>query len=357
MIKLSHSACTRYNTCGENYRLHYIERLRSKGTSSALIFGVALDSAINVLLEKQDKDPMVVFMEKWERTEINKKVVLVPTSTLISYKDYDFDADVLQASDHEKMANMAQILGLSGENTLSMFKECKVLRKDLHNCTEAHLKYFNYACWLSLARKAEVIVEAYRTQVLPKIKRVISVQKELKLLDDEGNEIIGFIDLIAEWEDGVVRVLDNKSASRLYERDAVEKSPQLTLYGISEGTRDAGFIVYLKNLTKDRKKTCTKCGHYGADTRSKTCDNGKGKARCHGEWSEVVDISCKIQILLGQTTEELENEVLSNANQIKSLIKAGVFEKNLNACDNWYGSPCEYFELCHQGSKEGLEQV
>jgi len=46
--RLSHSAINKYLFCGEAFRLHYREGYRPKTTSSALLFGKALDKAFDI---------------------------------------------------------------------------------------------------------------------------------------------------------------------------------------------------------------------------------------------------------------------------------------------------------------------
>lgn len=62
---LSHSRINRYLTCPEQYRLHYIERLRPRHESANLVFGATIHLAIASFFRSGD-DPARVFAAEWE---------------------------------------------------------------------------------------------------------------------------------------------------------------------------------------------------------------------------------------------------------------------------------------------------
>jgi hypothetical protein len=322
------------------------------------LFGSALDEAINVLLKKEDLDPIQVFTKKWEKGFINNKLVDLPFSTQIVYAASDFDKDLLKPMDLLKLSQLAEQIGWDKKEPLEHYYECESAKKTkaYKTYTEDQNKYLNYANWLSLFRKAELIIAAYKKEIMPKIVNVISVQKriELKANDDI---IEGYIDFVAEWEDGTVRVFDNKSSSRMYDEDAVENSPQLALYALHENLQKAGFIVYLKNIEKIRSKVCTVCGHDGSDSRAKTCNSETEGKRCGGAWEESFTPKARIQVVLGDVNPKLEDAVLDNFNSVNDLIKREVYYKNTHACDDYYGGPCPYKALCFKGIDKDLEIV
>jgi RecB family exonuclease len=61
---LSHSRINRYLLCPEQYRLHYIEKLRPKFPSSNLVFGQVLHQAIAGFF-RAGEDPAKLFVECW----------------------------------------------------------------------------------------------------------------------------------------------------------------------------------------------------------------------------------------------------------------------------------------------------
>lgn len=62
---LSHSRLSRYALCPEQYRLHYIERLRPRVPSANLVFGSTLHEALRQHFEA-GVDPVAVFRELWD---------------------------------------------------------------------------------------------------------------------------------------------------------------------------------------------------------------------------------------------------------------------------------------------------
>jgi rubrerythrin len=344
--------------CGHSHYLHYKKRLRPTTSSAALLVGSALDEAINAILEGSG-DPMAAFLSKWEKAFINGKEEYLPTSTRIVYAEADFDSEILTEKDKLQLSEYLKSNLPSYDSTfvLDAFQAIKQIKKNPYKkWTEEENKYYNLACWLSWTRKAEYIMDAYKSEVMPKIKKVVAVQKKIEMTNGDGDAVEGFIDLIAEWEDGKTYILDNKSSAREYAEDSPSTKPQLHLYAIAENNPNVGFIVYLKNLEKNRIKVCKKCGHTG-EGRHKSCDNTVDDSRCGGEWDERISPKAKIQILLGSTNPVLEELVLENINDVNKMLKNDIYAKNLNACDNWYGGQCPYYKACHNKDNTGLEEV
>lgn len=63
---LSHSQIQRYLTCPEQYRLHYIERLRPRHESANLVFGATIHLALAEFF-RSGVDPAKVFDAEWEK--------------------------------------------------------------------------------------------------------------------------------------------------------------------------------------------------------------------------------------------------------------------------------------------------
>ena len=61
--KLSHSQVSRYGLCPKSYEFHYVRKIRTSVMSAALVYGSALDSALNQLLlpEENKGSPESVF--------------------------------------------------------------------------------------------------------------------------------------------------------------------------------------------------------------------------------------------------------------------------------------------------------
>ena len=144
----------------------------------------------------------------------------------------------------------------------------------------------------------------------------------------------------------------------MYDDDAVLISPQLTLYthvlSDTYKTRRAGFVVLHKQIKKNKKKICSKCGYDGSGERHTTCPNEVEGKRCKGEWSITVDPEVTYQVLINEIPERMEELVIENMEMINECITRGIFTRNLTNCKTRYGSDCEYVGLCREGKKDGL---
>ncbi len=74
----SHSRISKYLQCPEQYRLHYLEGLRTRVPSANLVFGQVIHRALAVLFQA-DADPIGFFRESWEN--------LKGTEMTFSYRD------------------------------------------------------------------------------------------------------------------------------------------------------------------------------------------------------------------------------------------------------------------------------
>jgi hypothetical protein len=344
------------------YEYHYIKKIRPTWTSSALIFGDALDKAINELLMKTENDPYETFLKCWTNGVINKAPIYIPTTTKLLYANKDYESSLLTPSDYEEIAKRIA----SGEIKQFKFSELVIKKKEesWDKLTDDEKSFFNLHNWLCMKNKAKYIIEGYKTKILPKITKVHCVQKEIKADNGSGDELSGFIDFIADVEGHGTVILDNKSSARDYEWDSPSKSTQLALYVHMEGdnynTRKAGFIVMKKNLNYNRVKTCKECNHIGKSSH-KTCDNmidppmtgpGTGKAyRCNGDWAEVVTPEAEFQVIIQDMPKQFETMTIENIDVVTQAIGTGIFPKNTDRCRDHFGGNCPYLDLCMSGGK------
>jgi hypothetical protein len=268
MTRLSHSANEKYEQCPYKYYLHYVMKLRSSLQSSALCFGNALDIALNSMLEGKD-DYRDVFDYEWSKykSQIDN----------IEYYNSDLDASLLLPEELELSKSMQS--------------------------------------FLSLQRKGHRLLDAYKAEIFPSIKKVISIQEEINICgyDEDGNStedsIYGKIDLIAmiEYEGQIVKaLLDNKTTSQPYPKNSVNKKDQLALY--SNGFPDIEHFGYL-TLNKSNFRT---------------------------------------QIIIDKISDQKKEEVLTKFVNTLSNIKEGNFGKNIKSCYA-FGRRCEFWTYCHKG--------
>lgn len=203
------------------------------------------------------------------------------------------------------------------------------------------------------------MIKALRKHVLPKITKVHDTQVFTKLENGVGDSIIGYADIVCDFEgyDKPV-VFDVKTATRDYDSAAVLTSPQLSLYVHSlsdkySNTRLAGYIVLSKIIRKNKDKKCKSCGHVNEGTNHKTCNAAVGNDRCGGQWDVTMNPEAKVNILINEIPERTEDIVLENYEHVNTAIKRGEYHRNFNSCKKAYGL-CTYWNLCYKGSEDGL---
>lgn len=372
--KLSHSAISQYQQCPKKYYYHYKEKYRSKETSAALLWGSAIDTALNFILldiNKQRVDYLgqeyiIHFTNAWRKGVINKVEVDLVSNPDIVYAASDFDAELISDADLNMM--MAK-LGIGGEfqgigvvrsnedvvELVSSIKKQKEA-KGWENLEIKERQFYNHMHWLSMHAKGVILIKQYIEQIVPKIKKVLSGQKQITLKTEDGDEITGFIDAVLQWEDNRIIVFDHKTAAREYEWDAVLKSSQLALYvyAVEEeyNTKTAGYIVLRKNIDKNRIKKCKECGHDGSKSRAKTCDNEVDGKRCGGQWAEKIKPKGRIDVLINDIPERIKDIVLENFQDINAQIKTGIFPRNLNSCESPFR--CPFIDICHKNDTSKL---
>lgn len=265
MTRLSHSAREKYEQCPYKYYLHYVEGLRNSTPQSALVFGGAFDLALNEMLSQGSVDYHKVFDDEWSKYK----------DVFIDCYKSDLNEDLL--TDEEKLLSLQQR---------------------------------NY---LSMLHKGHLMLDAYAADILPKIKKVISIQDAITLEGscDDGLEsfdtITGVLDLIAIIEhngEDKHAILDNKTTSEPYAKNSVLKKDQLALYASAFPE-----IEYQGYLTVNKK-------------------------------------NFKTQILVDKIPEEKKQEVLDKFITAIDNIKDEKFDKNKKSC--WaFSKRCEFWRHCN----------
>lgn len=274
-MKISFSAMTKYSDCSYSYFLHYMLKLRTVKEGSALKFGGAMDLALNeLLLTKDVVRARHVFATEW---------IKYTKDGTIKYSKADLDTSLL----HEEML----------KTTVDM------------------------QSWFSLSEKANIMLEEYAVQILPKIKQVISVQFDEVVPNGAGDFLSIKPDLICEWIDRTILLVDNKTSSVTYETDSVRISEQLSTYydALKEkyGLQKAAFIVIPKRINRRKKP--------------------------------AIDI----KVIIDEVQEEVIEETYAKYQTTLDKIKAAEFHKDFDKCIGKYGKCC-YYNYCRTGSKEGL---
>lgn len=348
-LRLSHSQAGRFQTCGQSYKYHYMDKLRSTTKSAALFFGSAIDKALDAML-KDKAEGYKLFDSTWATQDINGKPVDLKTSTLIVYANSDYDEELLHPEDVAELEG-----GL--EAVAAIYKQKDVIGFDLLSKEKKQL--LNKANWLCLRRKGHVMLKALADQVLPNITEVLATQAFVELKNETGDTVIGYADLICRYKgyDEPI-IFDLKTAARPYEADSVLTSPQLALYvyGLYDQykTNKAGYIVLSKQIRKNKLKICSKCGNDGSGKTHKTCDAlGADGKRCHGDWTITVDPEAAVQILIDDVPQRTQDIVIENMEQVAQAVKNNVFTRSFSSCVKPYGK-CEFWGMCYKESMDGL---
>lgn len=330
-IQLSHSAVNKYNECSEKYRLHYIEKLRTKFCSSALFFGSACDRAFERhLIEKKDtltneeksmlnKTAIELFDEQFSKATNAVGELDIAKSEYAQYFNSDIDVSLLTQDDLLDAQNWASELGFEEIDVDTFISDVKDARKAKKPLSEDETKLFNYICWMSLRRKGHILVEAYKADIMPHILKVHSIQERVELTEGK-HKYIGFIDFTAEFVDepGVVYVCDNKTSSMAYSEDSVKESGQLASYCEWKGVDKAAYVVVEKKLRKRNPRHRT-------------------------------------QIVRDEIPEETYEKVFDNVGEVLYNVEQQVFEKKEDSKDCFFfGRKCDYFNKCWKDNPEGL---
>lgn len=320
MNKLSYTKYNLYLDCPKKFNLYYNQRLRSNQISSALIFGTAIDAALNDLLINKDLvQAENIFYANFKYRKVNGATLDIETSDRVVFMDNDLDVDLLNPEDKLKS---------------------------------------NKQFW-SLFRKGIIIIESYNEFFIPKVKEVLALQQKIEIKNDQGDVIEGYLDLIVRLNDDKVYLLDHKTSSKPYDKDSAEKSTQLNLYSYLQTTYKLdgiGFVVLNKNIWKKKVKICSKCQFDGSGTSFRTCNNLFEAKRCSGEWNITLDAKCFIDLILDKPSTEVTNMVLDSFDGVNQQIKNKAFHPNLNSCKKGK-FVCDYYDYCYNGDSSKLTQV
>lgn len=377
-FKLSHSSKNKWLSCGHSYKLHYIDKLRPVTLSSALVFGSAIDNALNELLTNRDiKTAKLEFNKHWEQGENSlRELVDMPLNPNLEYSKYDLESDLLTKANWKDLFKRDSKFFDTKNKIEALLRPekdpqtgVKPPAKDWLDIPEEDRMVLNYANWLSMQKKGEMLLQAYHDQILPHIAEVLAVQMAVELDDGNGNILNGIIDAVVRLQDGRVCILDNKTTSTEYEEDSVRSSEQLATYKailniFAEDPNHpwehkidcCGYAVLSKKLINNTTKVCKICGNV-ATGKHKTCDSHALGTRCGGEWDKQVSFKVKTQFIIGEISDAYAESVLENATTVKSCIEQGLFPKNYSACDNMFGRKCVYFNKCHGNKMDGLVQL
>lgn len=345
-LKLSHTQANKYMTCAKSYQYHYIDKIRPQENPSALLFGSAFDTALNVAMANikdcLNLDFRAAFIDSWTSAEVNKQIIQLKHCLDIQYNKNDLDLNILPTE-----ANTQYLKFLMGK------------RARAEEMTKEELSTLHSWTWESMKIKGLLMLDTFENDFLPLIEKVLEIQAPIILESHDGDSIQGFADAVVKFKDREhPTVIDFKTTSFAYSEDSVLSSQQLSLYIFSlydkYSTREAGYVTFSKKLEEEGTKICGKCGTDGKGKRHKTCDVELDKVRCNGEWEIKSTFRSPLQVIRSEIPERTEEIVLENFEQIASGIKNKHFYRNFEACVNKYNRRCAYYNLCYKNDNTGL---
>jgi len=276
-MRCSNTKIDLYNQCSQKYKFRYIDNLKGNFTSTPLLFGSALDVSLNYILESLRDN------KEWTREQA---------------------VDVFLTKMNE----------WTGQNKLEYFSN--EVPEELKDIVQPNNPEHQEAIWDHIVKRGIACIDVYIKEVLPQFEKIIEVQTNGSIKNEEGDELVFVVDFIAQMKDGRVVLFDNKSSSSRYAKNKVIKSQQLSLYLEAYPSISlAGYVVLIKNPEKERGVT-------------------------H-------------QILIDEIPEETKQESFDKLIKVLDNVKAEKFEKNEKSCYA-YNKKCEYFSLCKYGDPSGL---
>lgn len=308
-IRLSNSSTNMLETCSEMYRLHYIERIRTRVLNSALFFGGALDLAFNeLLMEKHILTPVSpeIALEKaidafnrgMSEVDMHGEKINPCTYELVQYSNADLDLDVIKATEEETMF----VAQFQADKKIKGFKPEK---------NDQFI--YNALCFESLYQKGLMLIDHYKFEIMPKIDKVIEIQRLVELPNENGDMLTGYIDAIIQFKEDVTpTIVDNKTAGKPYKESELYASKQLATYAEYMKNYQVAYIVVEKEIRKKEPRV-------------------------------------RSQILKGTLTDEHIENVFKDYEISLDKIRKEEFDKNESKCYSMYGRPCQYVNLCKYG--------
>lgn len=353
-IYLSNSAINTFTDCGYKYKLHYIDRIRTNYTSSSLLFGGAIDAAFEAMLNnfkgEEFEDPYLIFTDKMFDTEINYEKRRIPKTSNCKYSKADVDLRLLDEKDLEEIARYMEELGydMSDYSVKEFWEYYDESTKAKKTLKDKDFLVFGYIAFTSLIQKARLILPVLQEWIDDNVLEVHSTQEEIRIEDEDGNILRGYLDFIVTlrtdckrcignglmWDDADNRevpcteckpkkvLMDLKTSSdpkSQYPDGCVEESQQLSIYYQEVDVEEAGYLVVGKKIRKKKEP-------------------------------RVI-----LREVYGKISEENMDKVFDKIQEVLYSIQCENFEKNPSSC--WAYGGCTYFNLCKSKSMKGLKKL
>lgn len=344
--------------CPKLYALKREDKLIPNYASSALIFGIAMDEALNYMLDpkpRPQKDVYQVFVEHFTTFDFNGDEIYLFDTDKVKWHHLDYDPDILSKDDKFACLISCRKHGFKGDDVddLARTLTYKCKKEGFDSISSNQKKALSALCWKSLTCKAELLLKAYVINILPQIEKVESVQSEFHMYTGT-NMIRGKIDMIANIKNHGRVLIDHKTSTRPYTEGAARFDPQLLLYADRVHCDKVGFITLVKTIEKNRTKICIKCQHNGTGRQHKTCPVLVNGIRCGGGWHEEIEPEGIVQMIIADASDKDKDLVRNAVSTTAKAVEAGHFPQNLYSCDKMYGERCPFYDKCYNNSNKNL---
>lgn len=331
-LKTSYTKLDTYKSCPRKYKLQYKDYIISDYIPSPFFFGGSIDQASEVILADKmigsekipfDFTKMVeVFTKSMTEYKFQLEDIYLPTSPLVKYAKADIDLSLLDNDDLNEIELFIKEdidFELDLDN-LPNFMEATypILKKDRSKVSDSEKELYNFVAWLTLYNKGLLMLDALKEWVDENILEVYSCQRKFEIVNDEGDTLIGAIDIECMMKDGIKRTLDLKTASNAsaqYPNNCTDTAMQLHIYS-EVSVKDVGYVVIDKTVRKKEPRI-------------------------------------RIRYVEGTLTEEMLDRTFEDIDNTMEQIKNDVeFPCNKDSCFR-YGK-CDFYGLCNYGSMKGL---
>lgn len=322
MTRLSNSSINTYSECPYKYKLDKVDRIRPTWKSSSLLFGSAIDAAMEAILSG-DKELCGedYFVNNMVETEINGKKVKTFKTSNIRYTSGDVQEELLDKSDFKLLNEYAEELEIQIDEGYTFSDFIEYYKKNKKKADKEEHLLFSAVAYLCLFQKGIMMIPLLEDWAEKNVAEVHDIQRKINIENEDGDYITGYLDFIVTLKDGRKVLMDLKTSSdakKYYPDGCVEESQQLHIYAEDVGLEDAGYLVVDKKIRKREPRV-------------------------------------RLREVYGKINEKSLDKVFEKVEEVLYNIKDEKFEKNKNSCFNYGG--CQYYSLCHHGSMKGLTKV
>lgn len=346
-ITISYSKVSNFKACPQKYYL--LDSYQVKITASAFPFGNAVEAGIDALLAKKPlEEARKTFAERWKTAPENKWEAekQIYDSEDVFYYASDYDEYLISEEDEVQVNTWKkELLPDSKETWDALIAEFQGRVKNNSYLDPALRKFAHRVIWTCCLRRGEIMLEAFKEQLLPEIEEVIANQEWINVSNEDGDKLVGKLDLILKLK-GYDRpvLIDLKTAGKFYSEHDLNTSDQLSSYAASKKLDLIGYMVVLKNIKHE--KMCNTCNRVRENNRKTNCEDEKS---CKGKYTKVRHYG-ETQILVRELRKGEAQEVLEDFSDVLVAIKNGVNWKNPGSCFD-FNKKCDFYDFCWNGKK------